>query len=60
MIKIDALTVQFGGIKPLDALDAQFVAPICGLIGPEWRGQDDFAQRTFRFRHPDRGHDPAG
>ena len=39
MIKIDALTVQFGGIKPLDALDAQFVAPICGLIGPNGAGK---------------------
>jgi hypothetical protein len=28
MIKIDALTVQFGGIKPLDALEAQFSAAI--------------------------------
>ena len=39
MIKIDALTVQFGGIKPLDALDAQFQAPICGLIGPNGAGK---------------------
>jgi branched-chain amino acid transport system ATP-binding protein len=39
MIKIDALTVQFGGIRPLDALDAQFVAPICGLIGPNGAGK---------------------
>jgi branched-chain amino acid transport system ATP-binding protein len=39
MIKIDALTVQFGGIKPLDALDAQFGAPICGLIGPNGAGK---------------------
>ena len=30
MIKIDALTVQFGGIKALDALDAEFAAPIVG------------------------------
>jgi branched-chain amino acid transport system ATP-binding protein len=39
MIKIDALTVRFGGIKPLDALDAQFTAPICGLIGPNGAGK---------------------
>jgi branched-chain amino acid transport system ATP-binding protein len=39
MIKIDTLTVQFGGIKPLDALDAQFTAPICGLIGPNGAGK---------------------
>ena len=39
MIKIDALTVRFGGITPLDALDAEFVAPICGLIGPNGAGR---------------------
>lgn len=39
MIKIDALTVQFGGIKPLDALDAEFTTPICGLIGPNGAGK---------------------
>jgi len=39
MIKIDALTVQFGGIKPLDELDAEFTAPICGLIGPNGAGK---------------------
>jgi len=39
MIKIDALTVRFGGIKPLDALEAQFTAPICGLIGPNGAGK---------------------
>ena len=38
MIKIEALTVQFGGIKALDALDAEFAAPICGLIGPNGAG----------------------
>jgi branched-chain amino acid transport system ATP-binding protein len=39
MIKIEALTVQFGGIKPLDALDAEFAAPICGLVGPNGAGK---------------------
>ncbi len=39
MIQIGALTVQFGGIKPLDALDAHFNAPICGLIGPNGAGK---------------------
>ncbi len=39
MIKIESLTVQFGGIKPLDMLDAEFAAPICGLIGPNGAGK---------------------
>jgi branched-chain amino acid transport system ATP-binding protein len=39
VIKIDALTVQFGGIKALDALDAELTASICGLIGPNGAGK---------------------
>jgi branched-chain amino acid transport system ATP-binding protein len=39
MIKIESLTVQFGGVRPLDALDGEFKAPICGLIGPNGAGK---------------------
>ncbi len=52
MIKIDALTVQFGGIKPLDALDAQFVAPICGLIGPNGAGKTTLVNVLSGFVAP--------
>ena len=55
MIKIDALTVQFGGITPLDALDAQFVAPICGLIGPNGAGKTTLVNVLSGFVTPVKG-----
>ena len=55
MIKIDALTVQFGGIKPLDALDAQFEAPICGLIGPNGAGKTTLLNVLSGFVTPIKG-----
>jgi branched-chain amino acid transport system ATP-binding protein len=55
MIKIDTLTVQFGGIKPLDALDAQFVAPICGLIGPNGAGKTTLLNALSGFVTPIKG-----
>ena len=54
MIKIDALTVQFGGIKALDALDAEFAAPICGLIGPNGAGKTTLLNVSLRFVRPRR------
>ena len=55
MIKIDALTVQFGGIKALDALDAQFAAPICGLIGPNGAGKTTLVNVLSGFVSPIKG-----
>jgi branched-chain amino acid transport system ATP-binding protein len=55
MIKIDALTVQFGGIKPLDALEAQFSAPICGLIGPNGAGKTTLLNVLSGFVRPVEG-----
>ena len=55
MIKIDSLTVQFGGIRPLDALDAQFVAPICGLIGPNGAGKTTLLNVLSGFVTPIEG-----
>ncbi len=55
MIKIDALTVQFGGIKALDALDAQFAAPICGLIGPNGAGKTTLVNVLSGFVAPIKG-----
>ena len=52
MIKIDALTVQFGGIKPLDALEAQFAAAICGLIGPNGAGKTTLLNVLSGFVRP--------
>ena len=55
MIKIDALTVQFGGIKPLDSLEAQFSAPICGLIGPNGAGKTTLLNVLSGFVRPVEG-----
>jgi branched-chain amino acid transport system ATP-binding protein len=55
MIQIDALTVQFGGIKPLDALEAQFSATICGLIGPNGAGKTTLLNVLSGFVKPIEG-----
>jgi branched-chain amino acid transport system ATP-binding protein len=39
MIVIDSLTVQFGGVRPLDGLSAELGAPVVGLIGPNGAGK---------------------
>jgi branched-chain amino acid transport system ATP-binding protein len=39
MIIIDKLTVQFGGVRPLDGLSAELGAPVVGLIGPNGAGK---------------------
>lgn len=39
MISIQNVTVQFGGVRPLNALNADFTDPICGLIGPNGAGK---------------------
>jgi branched-chain amino acid transport system ATP-binding protein len=39
MIRITGLTVQFGGHKAIDHLDAVLSDPVCGLIGPNGAGK---------------------
>jgi len=50
MIEIDSLTVQFGGVTPLDNVSMTFPPGTCGLIGPNGAGQDNVLQRLERFR----------
>jgi branched-chain amino acid transport system ATP-binding protein len=52
MIKIDALTVRFGGIRALDALDAELAAPICGLVGPNGAGKTTLVNVLSGFVRP--------
>ena len=52
MITIDQLTVQFGGIKPLDGLDAKLSAPICGLVGPNGAGKTTLLNVLSGFVRP--------
>lgn len=39
MIEIDNLTVQFGGVRPIDGLSVRLDEPIAGLIGPNGAGK---------------------
>jgi branched-chain amino acid transport system ATP-binding protein len=39
MIQIRGLTVAFGAVTAIDALDAVLDAPVCGLIGPNGAGK---------------------
>ena len=55
MIKIEQLTVQFGGVRPIDALDAEFKAPLCGLIGPNGAGKTTLLNVFSGFVNPVQG-----
>jgi branched-chain amino acid transport system ATP-binding protein len=44
--------VQFGGVRPLDALDAELAAPIVGLIGPNGAGKTTFLNVVSGFVRP--------
>ena len=55
MIAIDALTVAFGGIRPLDGLDARLEAPIAGLIGPNGAGKTTLLNVLSGFVMPKSG-----
>lgn len=39
MIELEGVTVQFGGVRAIDGLDARLDAPVCGLIGPNGAGK---------------------
>jgi branched-chain amino acid transport system ATP-binding protein len=39
VIRFEAVTVQFGGLRAVDALDAQLDDAVCGLIGPNGAGK---------------------
>jgi len=52
MIRIENLTVQFGGVRPLDALSGELSAPIVGLIGPNGAGKTTLLNVLSGFVHP--------
>ena len=39
MIEINNVSVQFGGVKPIDGLTVNLTKPIVGLIGPNGAGK---------------------
>ncbi|WP_448955591.1 ABC transporter ATP-binding protein [Labrys neptuniae] len=56
MIAITDLTIQFGGIKPVDNLSARLSDPICGLIGPNGAGKTTLLNALSGFVRPRQGH----
>jgi branched-chain amino acid transport system ATP-binding protein len=55
MIEINRLTVQFGPVRPLDALSARLDAPISGLIGPNGAGKTTLLNALSGFVTPASG-----
>lgn len=52
MIRIENLTVQFGGVRPLDGLSCELSAPIVGLIGPNGAGKTTLLNVLSGFVRP--------
>ena len=52
MIEVDALTVRFGGVVPLDQVSINFSAGTCGLIGPNGAGKTTFFNVLSGFVRP--------
>jgi len=55
MIEIDDLSVQFGGVKPIDGLTVKLTRPIVGLIGPNGAGKTTLLNVLSGFVTPTRG-----
>jgi branched-chain amino acid transport system ATP-binding protein len=55
MIRIDNLTVRFGGVTPLDGMTVTFDSGTCGLIGPNGAGKTTFFNVLSGFIRPAAG-----
>jgi branched-chain amino acid transport system ATP-binding protein len=55
VIRIENLTVTFGGVRPLDCLDAELTASIVGLIGPNGAGKTTLLNVLSGFIRPTTG-----
>jgi branched-chain amino acid transport system ATP-binding protein len=55
MITIENLTVQFGGVKPIDGLTVTLDKPIVGLIGPNGAGKTTLLNVLSGFVTPTSG-----
>jgi ABC-type branched-subunit amino acid transport system ATPase component len=55
MIEIDNLTVQFGGVRPIEALGVRLDQPIVGLIGPNGAGKTTLLNVLSGFVTPTNG-----
>lgn len=57
---VDGLTVQFGGVKPLNDVSLEFTSGVCGLIGPNGAGKTTFFNVLSGFAVPASGRVHAG
>jgi branched-chain amino acid transport system ATP-binding protein len=55
MIRFTDLTVSFGGVAALDALNVELTAPVVGLIGPNGAGKTTLLNVTSGFVTPRSG-----
>jgi branched-chain amino acid transport system ATP-binding protein len=55
LIEISDLSVQFGGVKPIDGLTVKLTRPIVGLIGPNGAGKTTLLNVLSGFVVPTRG-----
>jgi branched-chain amino acid transport system ATP-binding protein len=55
MIEVDALTVRFGGVTPIDDMTTVFPGGTCGLIGPNGAGKTTFFNVLSGFVQPAAG-----
>ena len=55
MIDIENLTVQFGGVKPIDGLSVTLARPVVGLIGPNGAGKTTLLNVLSGFVTPKTG-----
>ena len=55
MIRVDGLTVRFGGVVSLDNMTAEFPPGTCGLIGPNGAGKTTFFNVLSGFVTPAAG-----
>jgi branched-chain amino acid transport system ATP-binding protein len=56
VIRIENLSVRFGGVRPLDNLSADLTASIVGLIGPNGAGKTTLLNVLSGFVRPQTGH----
>jgi branched-chain amino acid transport system ATP-binding protein len=52
MIEVDALTVRFGGVVPIDRMTVTLAGGTCGLIGPNGAGKTTFFNVLSGFVRP--------
>jgi branched-chain amino acid transport system ATP-binding protein len=55
VIRLEDITVRFGGLKAIDGLSAELAAPVCGLIGPNGAGKTTLVNVLSGLVQPQQG-----